>query len=103
LAAGSSWVENALVFSTGIGTPLEPRLAVEDFKRMLAKAGLPTKIRFHDLRHSAASLLLAQGVQLRTIMELLGHSSIAITANLYAHVAPDLMREAADSMDAVLG
>jgi len=68
LAAGFSWVEHGLVFSTTIGTPLEPRSAVHDFKRLLNKAGLPGTIRFHDLRHSAASLLLAQGVQLRAVM-----------------------------------
>jgi integrase len=103
LAAGSAWMENDLAFPTAIGTALEPRSLVKDFKRILKKAGLPAVIRFHDLRHSAASLLLAQGVQLRTIMELLGHSSIAITANLYAHVSPPLLREAADKMDAILG
>jgi integrase len=59
--------------------------------------------RLHDLRHSAASLLLAQGVPMRTIMELLGHSSIAMTANVYSHVAPAMLRDAADKMDAILG
>jgi len=83
--------------------PLEPRDAVADFKRILEKAGLPATIRFHDLRHSAASLLLAQGVQLRAIMELLGHSSIALTANTYSHILPSVMADMATKMDAVLG
>jgi len=64
---------------------------------------LPATLRFHDLRHSAATLLLAQGVHPRAIMELLGHSSITVTMNTYAHVLPAMMREAADKMDALLG
>jgi integrase len=104
LIAGSGWKENGLVFTTTIGTPLEPRSAVIDFKRILEKeAKLAQSIRFHDLRHSAASLLLAQGVQLRAIMELLGHSTIALTANTYSHVMPSMMQEMADKMDALLG
>ena len=73
---------------------------VTDFKLILAKANepkvdakIPMSTRFHDLRHSAASLLLAQGVQLRAIMELLGHSTIALTANTYSHVMPSMMQE----------
>lgn len=57
---------------------------------------------FHDLRHSAASLLLAQGVQLRAIMELLGHSTIVLTANTYSHVMPSIMQDMADKMHALL-
>ncbi len=57
---------------------------------------------FHDLRHGAASLLLAQGVHPRVVMELLGHSQISLTMNTYSHVIPQLTREAADKMDAVL-
>ena len=60
-------------------------------------------MRFHDLRHGAASLLLAQGVSLREIMEILGHSQISLTANTYAHVAPELKREAAARLDALFG
>jgi integrase len=102
LVAGLAWKDHGLVFPTTIGTPLEPRSAVADFKRILAKAGLPATIRFHDLRHSAASLLLAQGVQLRAIMELLGHSSIALTANTYSHILPSVMQDMADKMDQLL-
>jgi integrase len=60
-------------------------------------------MRFHELRHTCASLLLAQGVEPRVIMELLGHSMIGTTLDVYAHVMPALKREAADKMDAVLG
>jgi integrase len=69
---------------------------------LLVKAKLPS-IRVQDLRHGAASLLLAQGVPMRTIMELLGHSSITLTADTYSHLMAPAIREAADKMDAVLG
>src|SRR6266851_2006956 len=89
--------------------PLEGRSVVTDFKRILAKANepkvdakIPMSTRFHDLRHSAASLLLAQGVQLRAIMELLGHSTIALTANTYSHDMPSMMQDMADKMDSIL-
>lgn len=101
LAAGPRWENRDLVFPSGIGTPLELHTLHDDFKRLLIKAKLPD-IRFHDLRHSAASLMLAQGIPLRSIQEILGHSSITLTANLYAHVGERLKREAADAMDALL-
>lgn len=72
-----------------------------DFRRLLVKAGLPVR-RFHDLRHTAASLLIAQGVHPRVVMETLGHSQISITMDTYAHVAPALQRDAAEKMDAIL-
>ena len=72
------------------------------FQALLAAAGLP-RMRFHDLRHGAASLLLAQGVHPRVVMEMLGHSTITLTMNTYSHVIPDLQREAATKLEAVLG
>jgi integrase len=101
LAAGPRWQDFGLVFTTRLGTPLEPRNVHRDFKRILARAGVPNQ-RFHDLRHAAASLLLAQGVSPRVVMELLGHSRIGITMDTYSHVVPSLMREAADKMDQIL-
>jgi integrase len=59
-------------------------------------------VRLHDLRHTAASLLLAQGVPPRVVMEILGHSQIALTMNTYSHVAPEVSREAADRMARML-
>lgn len=91
-----------MVFTNKLGKPLEPRNLVRIFKRMLATAALPD-LRFHDLRHSAASLLLVQGVHPRVVMETLGHSQISLTMNTYSHVYPALQREAADAMDTVLG
>jgi integrase len=71
------------------------------FQAILADAGLPHQ-RFHDLPHACASLLLAQGVAPRVVMETLGHSQISLTLNTYSHVIPGLGRAAADQMDAVL-
>lgn len=101
LAAGSRWQDHGLAFPNSLGKPLEPHELHDGFKAILQKAGLPN-LRFHDLRHSAASLMLAQGIPLRSIQDILGHSSIALTANLYAHVGEQLKREAALAMDAIL-
>jgi integrase len=103
LVAGILWTDQDLVFTNRNGRPIEPILLHRDYKTLLKKAGLPTGLRFHDLRHSAASLLLAQGVHPRAIMELLGHSSITVTMNVYGHVMPAMMRDAADKMDAIFG
>jgi site-specific recombinase XerD len=89
------------VFASAIGTPLDGRNVTRDLQRILKSAGMP-RLRYHDLRHSAASLLLAQGVDLKTIQTILGHSRIGTTADVYAHVMPQLQRDAADRMDAIL-
>lgn len=103
LAAGLSWdSRHDLIFTNQTGGPLEPKVLARDYKALLKKAELPTTMRFHDLRHSAASLLLAQGVHPRAIMELLGHSSITVTMNVYGHVMPAMMRDAADKMEAII-
>jgi integrase len=69
--------------------------------RLLDRAGLP-RLRFHDLRHSAATLLLGRGVHPKIVSEMLGHSQIAITLDLYSHVTPTMQRQATDAMEAVL-
>ena len=99
--AGSRWVETGLVFTTPIGTALDGPNVTKRFQRLLARIGLP-KRRFHDLRHSCASLLLAQNVAPRVVMEILGHSQISLTMNTYTHVLPHLRREAAAHMDVLL-
>jgi len=102
LAAGSEWKDCDLVFTNAVGQPIEPVILNRDYKALLKNAELPSVLRFHDLRHTAATLLLAQGVHPRAIMELLGHSSITVTMNVYGHVLPAMMREAADKMDAIV-
>jgi integrase len=91
-----------LVFVTTHGTPLDGITITRRFQRILADAGLPRQ-RFHDLRHACASLLLAQGVPARVVMETLGHSEISLTLNTYSHVMPSVGREAAERMDQLLG
>lgn len=101
LWAGSKWQENGLVFANRAGGPTQARHAIRQFHDALAQAGL-RRVRFHDLRHSCATLLLVQGVSPRVVMEVLGHSEIALTMNAYSHVVPELQLEAAQRMQAIL-
>ena len=102
-AMAMAWVNVAdLVFTTPGGRPLDARGIVTQFKRHLVTVGLPD-MRWHDMRHSCASLMLAKGIDARTIMETLGHSQISTTMNTYSHVIPDLQRQAADRMDELFG
>ena len=101
LAAGERWIDNDLVFPSRLGTLADGPNITHRFRRLLKKAGLPP-MRFHDLRHACASLLLVQGVHPRVVMEILGHSQISLTMNTYSHVLPTLQREAADRMEAAL-
>jgi integrase len=84
-----------------VGTPHNPSNVDKRLKALLEDADLPRQ-RFHDLRHCAASLLLAGGVAPRTIMGILGHSQISLTMNTYAHLSPALERDAARALDDVL-
>ena len=86
LKAGSWWNPSNLVFTSTIGTPLDERNVRKAFRAILHNAKLP-KIRIHDLRHTCASLLLAQGVNPRVVMETLGHSQISLTLDTYSHVS----------------
>jgi integrase len=102
-AAGSAWQDrDGLVFTDAVGRPLLPEYVSHRFGRDLARTGVP-RIRFHDLRHSAATALLTAGVPLVVVSEWLGHSGVTITAASYAAVVPELMTEAADAMDRALG
>jgi integrase len=99
----TEWREHGLIFPSNVGTPMSPRNIVRHFKSALAATDLATTTRFHDLRHSCASILLAQGVPLTEVSKLLGHSSIQITADLYGHVYEDVQRETASAMGKLLG
>jgi integrase len=99
--AGSRWEDSNLVFANRTGGGTQARHVIEQFHTVLENAGL-RRIRFHDLRHSCATLLLVQGVSPRVVMEVLGHSEIALTMNAYSHVVPELQRDAADRMQAIL-
>ena len=102
LALGPASVDSGLVFTSAVGTVIEPRNLTRCFDELTAKAAV-RRIRFHDLRHTCASMLLAQGVPARVVMDVLGHSQLAITTDLYSHVMPTALREAADAMDRALG
>jgi integrase len=99
--AGSRWHENRFVFTSTIGTPLDGTNVTHRLHVLLDRAGIP-RIRFHDLRHACATLLVGQGVHMRVVMETLGHSQIGLTMNTYAHVLPSLQQDAADRMEAAL-
>jgi integrase len=96
--AGKRCVENDLIFPNKIGNPREPSNLLKEFKDLLAKAGLP-EIRFHDLRRTAATLMLQQEVHPKIVQERLGHSDISLTLNTYSHVLPSMQEGAADKMD----
>ncbi|GER88894.1 site-specific integrase [Dictyobacter vulcani] len=102
LAVGPEWEEYDLVFCNMLGRPIEVgNMTRRSFRPILKKAGLPI-IRFHDLRHSCASLLLSLGVHPKVVQELLGHSQISITLDTYSHVLPSLQAEAAQRLDTLL-
>lgn len=101
LAAGDRWQDLDFVFATYEGRPLQATHMLEGFRRIRAEVGFD-RLRFHDLRHSAATLLLAQGVPQRVVMEQLGHTTLAMTQR-YTHVIPQLMNDAAAAMDRALG
>jgi integrase len=102
LKIGSLWQETGLVFTTKKGTPLDAsNLTYGSFRPLLKRAGLP-RIRFHDLRHTAATLLLGRGVHPKIVQEMLGHSTITQTMDTYSHVLPDMQEGAVAAMEDVL-
>jgi integrase len=99
--AGNKWQDDGFVFTTGLGTPMHP----DDISRLLPtvlKAAKLPKVRFHDLRHSCATLLLSLGVHPKLVQETLGHSSYQLTMDTYSHMIPALRNEVADRMDEIL-
>jgi integrase len=90
------------VFVSSHGTPIDPRNLLRRFKGALECAGLPTTIRFHDLRHSCATFLIAQGEHPRVIMGVLGHAQISTTMDIYGHMMPETQRSAAAKIDELL-
>jgi integrase len=101
LKIGNAWSDSGHVFTTTIGTPIDPRNVYREFQKICEQAGLG-KWHPHELRHSAASLMLAQGVKLQVVSEVLGHASIRMTADVYGHIlAPD-RQSAADAMSSTL-
>lgn len=102
LALGPVWEDNDLVFTSEAGAPLhKSSLRIRSFNPILERAGVP-KVRFHDLRHTAATLLLARGVHPKLVQEQLGHSQISLTLDTYSHVLPTMKKDVAAQMDAIL-
>ncbi len=92
------WADMDMVFATSLGTPILPNHMDRNFKRLIAEADLP-QIRIHDLRHTAATLMLANGEHPKIVQERLGHSDVSMTLNRYSHVTMHMQREAADRLD----
>jgi integrase len=90
------------VFVSLVGTPLNPHSVIDTFKRLTAEAGLP-EIRFHDMRHTCATLHLQNDTNPKIVQDLLGHSTITLTLNTYSHVMPSMQADAAERMGKLLG
>ena len=101
IAAGGLWRDHGLVFASEVGTPMDPDNFSHTFSKLAKRAGLGHWHR-HELRHSGASLMLAQGTPLHVVSEILGHTSISITKDVYGHLLVDDKRAAAEAMSGAL-
>jgi integrase len=99
--AGNLWQDSGMVFTTPFGTPIDPRNDHRNWQLLLDAAGV-RRARLHDARHTAATLLLIQGVPARVVMQILGHSQITLTLGTYSHVVPELAHDAARRMNDAL-
>jgi integrase len=100
-AAGDAWHDHDLIIFTSTGTPVNPNNVTRSYDRLVILSGVP-RIRVHDMRHTAATLLLRDGNHAKLVSERLGHATIAITLDTYSHVLPDMQDEAAASMSRML-
>jgi integrase len=99
---GDLWCENGLIFASESGEPHKRHyITTHRFKPLLKRAALP-QIRFHDLRHTCAALLLTKNVNPKVVSEMLGHATKAITLDTYSHVLPNMQSEAAQAMEEAL-
>jgi integrase len=101
LALGPAWVDSGHVFTTQLGTPIDPRNCYRDFVAVCERLGLG-RWHPHELRHSAASIMLAQGVPIEVVSDVLGHSSIRMTADVYGHILEPQRKAAAEAMAGAL-
>jgi integrase len=100
-AAGHRWRENDMVFPSSIGTPMSQRNLYRKFKEFLCLTGLP-EIRFHDLRHTSASLMLNHGIPAIIVSRRLGHSKVSTTLDIYGHLIPEMQSQAAELIDELI-
>jgi integrase len=98
---GKRWQDHDLVFPSTIGTPFNPRNLFRQYKILLKEAGLPA-IRFHDLRHTAASIMLNHGIPVLIVSKRLGHTKPSITLDIYGHLIPSMKEQVAQTMDEVI-
>lgn len=101
IAAGERWKEHDLIFPNSLGGSIHQRNLLRDFKKLLREAGL-SEIRFHDLRHTAASLMLNRGIAPIVISQSLGHARTSITLDVYGHLMPSMQNEAANVIDELI-
>jgi integrase len=101
-AVGDRWQDYGMVFPSSVGTPLNPRNLTHHFKKTLKQAGLPD-IRFHDLRHTAATIMLEQGQHPKVVQMVLGHATINMTMNIYSHVSLKEKVSAVESLEGLFG
>jgi integrase len=102
LKVGAEWVDRDLVFSNQIGDFIVHTTLLRQFYRLLEDIGLP-RMHFHDLRHSAATILISMGVPANVVQELLGHSDVATTLGIYGSVVSSMRKDVADKMDGLFG
>jgi integrase len=98
MKAGDTWYDLDLVFCNSYGGFLNPDALLRSFHKLLAEAELP-KMRLHDLRHSAATILLTMGAHPKVVQEILGHSQISMTMDTYSHVLPSMQRETMEKLN----
>lgn len=107
LKCGTAWTETGLVFTTGVGTVIEPNNFNRAFRAAVRRAGLPTtgehKVTPHTLRHSAATMLLEMGVSMKEVQKIMGHGRLATTMDIYAHVSPERRAAAMTKLGEALG
>lgn len=101
LRAGTAWTDLGYIFTNPLGVPYSPGYISSQFDELVKTTGLP-RIRLHDCRHTAASLLLASGVQPKVVQEMLGHSNVKITLDIYGHVTPSMGRDAGEALSSAL-
>lgn len=101
LAIGPAWIDSGLVFTTAAGTPVDPDNFAHYFERLCKRAGLG-HWHLHELRHSAASIMLAQGTPLWVVSEVLGHASVSITKDVYGHLLGGEKQAATEAITAAL-
>lgn len=100
MVAGKDWKDHDLIFPSSVGTPINPSNLRKDFKEVIERAGIE-RIRFHDLRHTAASLMLNNGIPTIIVSKMIGHSRPSTTMDIYGHLIPGMQDEAAKMMDEI--